>query len=407
MKSAKKKLLEERAAAALQVRTPAAEQLLIEEIPVLSGARILCTSLGRGQFAQMAASYFREAQVVCHFFDKYLADQATQHCGAGQGGAGGGTSLLKKGTVPFQQEDSALLFDNADRDCPLFQQAAGPRIVCAADFPQGPFDAVVIPVDPRGDSELTRDLLQSGHERLAAGGRLVSATSACDDQWLHAEMRKLFDKVTRRPMDEGVVYLATKSAELKKQKNFECEFAFRDSGRLIKAVSRPGVFSHRSLDGGARALMNTMAVRDGDRILDIGCGSGTVALAAAFRGPQVEVVAVDSHARAVECTAKGAVLNGLDNVTTVLNADGDAPDPGTYDLALGNPPYYSDYRIAEVFLQAAKRALKPSGKVLIVAKSYAWYETRMPELFDDVKLHEHKQYTVVEGTQRSGRGVGL
>ena len=87
-------------------------------------------------------------------------------------------------------------------------------------------------------------------------------------------------------------------------------------------------------------------------------------------------------------------------MTTILNHDADVPDPGSFDLVLGNPPHYSDYRIAEIFLQGAGRALKPGGKVLIVAKSYAWYATRMPELFDDVQLHSHKQYTVVEGTQR-------
>src|SRR5207302_6985060 len=140
---------------------------------------------------------------------------------------------------------------------------------------------------------------------LIDGGRLLAATSSCDDQWLHGEMRKLFDKVTRRPLEEGVLYLAAKTAPLKKRKNFECEFAFRDQGRLIKAVSRPGVFSHRSLDAGARALVNTMTVRPGDHVLDLGCGSGVVALAAAARAENVAVVAVDSHARAIECTARG------------------------------------------------------------------------------------------------------
>jgi 16S rRNA (guanine1207-N2)-methyltransferase len=383
VKSKKKKLLQERADAKLQVRTPAAEQLLIKEIPAINEARILCTSLGRGQFAQMTASYFPQAQVVCQFFDTYLADEARQHLGIATGD-------IATGGIPAGEAGQGGAADGK------------PLVVCAADFPDGPFDLVVIPIDPRGDSELARDLLQSGHERLAAGGRMLSATSNDEDQWLHDEMRKLFDKVTRRPLDEGVLYLATKTAGLKKHKNFECEFAFRDQERLIKAVSRPGVFSHRSLDGGARALMNTMVVRDGDRVLDLGCGSGVVAFAAAFRAERVAVVAVDSHARAVECTAKGAALNGLENVTSILNADGEVPEPGTYDLVLGNPPYYSDYRIAEVFLQGARRALKPGGKVLIVAKSYAWYETRMPELFDDMKLHEHKQYTVVEGTQRAG-----
>lgn len=360
MKS-KKRLMREQADAAPELRTPPAEQLLIEEIPSLSAARILCTSLGRGQFAAVAASYFPQAQVVCQFFDVHLAGQAAAHCGAGEG---------------------------------------RPLIACSPDFPDGPFDAVVIPVDPRGEAELTRDLLQSGHQRLLVGGRMLTATSDPDDQWLHDEMRKLFEKVTRRPLEEGVLYLATKTAPLKKVKNFECEFAFRDQGRLIKAVSRPGVFSHRSLDTGARALMNTMVVSEGSRVLELGCGSGAVALAAAFRAGGVTVVALDSHARAVECTQKGSRLNGFDNVTAILNAEGEAPDAGTFDLALGNPPYYSDYRIAEIFLQSASRALKPGGTVLMVAKSYAWFETRMPELFDGVQLLPHKQYTVVKGTRR-------
>jgi 16S rRNA (guanine1207-N2)-methyltransferase len=162
------------------------------------------------------------------------------------------------------------------------------------------------------------------------------------------------------------------------------------------------VFNHRSLDAGARALLNTMHVREGDRVVDLGCGSGAVALAAAFRASSVSVVAVDSNARAVECTNRGAQLNGLTNVTAIQNADGDVPDPGTYDLALGNPPYFSDYRIAEIFLQGAQRALKPGARVLMVAKSPAWFEDRMPEIFENVQLIPHKQYTVVEGTQAAG-----
>jgi 16S rRNA (guanine1207-N2)-methyltransferase len=354
--------------------TPAAEQLLIEEIPSFGETRILCTSLGRGQFAQVAASYSPQVHVICQFFDTYLAHQAA-------------AALHAAGTLRVP----AAALDGAGEGLPILR--------CAADFPAEPFDLVALPVDPRGEAELTRDLLQAGHERLTIGGRLIAATSRPDDQWLHSEMRKLFDKVTRRPSDVGVLYLATKTAALKKYKNFDCEFAFRDQERLIRAFSRPGVFSHRSLDAGARALINTMVVRDRDCVLDMGCGSGAVALAAAVRANCVSVVALDSHSRAVECTARGAELNGLENVTALLIHDGDIPLPGTFDLVLGNPPYYSDYQIAEIFLQTARRALKPGGKVLIVAKSCAWYATRMPVLFDNVQLRPHKQYTVIEGTQ--------
>ncbi len=336
---------------------PAAEQLLIEQIPAVHETRVLCTTLGRGQFAAAFLAARPEGHVTCHHFDVYLAGQTTGHVGAGE---------------------------------------TRPEVTCAADFPAGPFELVALPIDPRGEAELARDLLQSGHERLVVGGRLLAAVSNPDDQWLHEEMRKLFEKVTRTPQETGVAYRAAKTGPLKKLKNFECEFAFRDQGRLIKAVSRPGVFSHRSLDAGARALINTMTVREGDRVLDIGCGSGAVAFAAAFRAARVTVVALDSHARAIECTEKGARLNGLENVTAILNAEGETPDSGSYDLVLGNPPYYSDYRIAEVFLQGARRALKPGGRVLMVTKAPAWFENRMGELFTDVKSHEHKLYTVVE-----------
>ena len=50
-------------------------------------------------------------------------------------------------------------------------------------------------------------------------------------------------------------------------------------------------------------------------MLDIGCGAGVVALAAAVCGEGVAVHAVDSSARAVECTRRGAELNGLGNVS--------------------------------------------------------------------------------------------
>jgi 16S rRNA (guanine1207-N2)-methyltransferase len=343
---------------------PVAERLLIEELPSFAAERILCTTLGRGQFARMAASWSPQSRVVCHCLDAYDAGQVTDECAAGAGQV---------------------------------------TVLCSADFPEEPFDLVSIPVDPRGESELTRDLLQSGYDRLADGGRLMAATSNAEDQWLHDELRKLFDKVTRKPQKSGVFYTATKTGPLKKHKQFECEYAFRDQGKLIKAISRPGVFSHRSLDAGARALLNTMTVRDGNRVLDIGCGSGAVAQGAAVRAAGVSVVAVDSHARAVECTLRGAKLNGLENVAAMLNADGEVPSPGSYDLALGNPPYYSDYRIAEIFLQCALRALKPGGKVLIVAKSHEWYDNRMPELFADVQSQIHKQYTVIEGTKARER----
>jgi 16S rRNA G1207 methylase RsmC len=343
------------------VKTRPSEELLMEVLSQCQAARVLSTSLGRAQFAAAAAERWPIAQVCCCFLDLYAAEQSRQ------------------------------------------LHAPGPAnlsILCQPDFPDQEVDFAAFPLQASGDAELTRDVLQAGQQRLRIGGQMMAATDNADDSWLHNEMRKLFDKVSRQRFESGALYLATKTKPRKKIKDFSCQFAFRDQQRLIQALSRPGVFSHRRIDTGARALIETMTVRDGDHVLDLGCGSGVVSLAAAFRGRDVRVHAVDSNPRAVECTRRGAELNGLDNITVALGADARCDQPGTYDLVLANPPYFSHHRITEIFLRGAQRALKPGGIVHVVTKHTDWYEVTMPELFDDVCIQPVRSYFIVSGQQR-------
>jgi 16S rRNA G1207 methylase RsmC len=192
-----------------------------------------------------------------------------------------------------------------------------------------------------------------------------------------------------------------KTEPLKKRKDYSCEFAFRDRGRLIRAVSRPGVFSHRHIDPGARRLIDAMEIVDGMRVLDLGCGAGTVALAAACRRDGVRVYAVDSNARAVECALRGAELNGLTNLTAELNANGGYAGAGEYDLVLANPPYYSGFRIARHFLTAGWESLHAGGRILVVTKHPAWYEENMSAWFEGVTMIERKGYFLFQGERPS------
>jgi 16S rRNA (guanine1207-N2)-methyltransferase len=305
-----------------------------------------------------AAQALPHASVRCHYLDLYHADEARESVGV-----------------------------------------APPNLAieCSADFSAGPFNLVVLPFSASGEAELVRDLLQAGHEALDIGGQLVAATDNRRDSWLHQQMFELFGSVRPREGAGGMAYLARKERPLKKLKNFACEFAFRDRGRLIRAFSRPGVFSHRHIDPGARQLIDALQIEPGERMLEIGCGSGVVSLAAAFRAEGVRVHAVDSHTRAVACTAHGAELNDLANITTELNAHGDYAGQGTYQLALANPPYYANFRIAEFFLAAAQAALQPGGRLLLVTKLPNWYAEHLCEWFEEPAIEQSKQYYIVSG----------
>jgi ribosomal protein L11 methyltransferase len=72
------------------------------------------------------------------------------------------------------------------------------------------------------------------------------------------------------------------------------------------------------------------------RILDIGCGSGILAIAAVKRWPGAICVAVDIDPIAVATTRENAAINQVADRIAAAEASG-APDaPGAYDLVLAN-----------------------------------------------------------------------
>jgi 16S rRNA G1207 methylase RsmC len=344
-------------------RIPVSERLLIEALSDPPAQSALCTSLGRGQIAGEASRRWPMARVVCHFLDLYRAEQAER-------------SLSTRGSCV--------------------------DVVCTADFPDQDYDLAAIPCTARGDGELARDQLQSAFQQLSIGGKLLVASDNPRDTWLGELMDRLTRKVGRFQSRTGVVYLGIKTEPLRKIKDYSCQFAFRDGSRLVHAFSRPGVFSHRRLDLGARALIESMEVRDGQHILELGCGAGVVSLAAALRSPEVRVTAIDANPRAIACTLRGAELNGRKNIETVLNADAACEVPHTYDLVLANPPYFSHFRIGEIFVRGAERALKSGGVLLLVTKQPEPYLTLVKEAgFHGATVSEVRKYSVLRALAKS------
>jgi 16S rRNA (guanine1207-N2)-methyltransferase len=83
-------------------------------------------------------------------------------------------------------------------------------------------------------------------------------------------------------------------------------------------------------------------------------------------------------------------------VTAELNASGDYGEPARFDLALANPPYYGDFQVAERFVAAAQRSLKPrTGRLLVVTKWPQWYQEFMARVWFNVEVLQGKNYAVV------------
>ena len=128
-------------------------------------------------------------------------------------------------------------------------------------------------------------------------------------------------------------------------------------------------------------------VNSGDRVLDLGCGSGVCAVFAAAKAR--EVLAVDISQAAVKNTEENCKRLGLTNVI-VKQSDMFANVDGKFDLILANPPYISaefedeeeqfatSVRFLPSLFAQAGAHLSKDGRVLI--QFPIWFRPRIEKL---------------------------
>ncbi len=128
-------------------------------------------------------------------------------------------------------------------------------------------------------------------------------------------------------------------------------------------------------------LLDCVDFTRGERVLEMGCGTGIISIHCARRGARV--TAVDINPNAVECTRKNASANGVD--VEVLHSDLFSDVGGEFDLILFNPPYLPVMEEGELerawsggeggmevvgrFLEGVPSHLTGNGRVLLLVSS--------------------------------------
>lgn len=115
-------------------------------------------------------------------------------------------------------------------------------------------------------------------------------------------------------------------------------------------------------------VLDRAQLKRGERVLDIGCGTGSLAIEAAKRvGPEGIVCGVDASAPMVERARKKARKAGLEIALGEAPAQALPYPDGTFDLVLCTLVFHHLGRAArECSAREMKRVLHPDGRIVVV-----------------------------------------
>ncbi|MGC9521745.1 MAG: methyltransferase [Anaerolineae bacterium] len=242
---------------------------------------------------------------------------------------------------------------------------------------------------PRG-RDLQNELLQAGGAMLRPGGRLAFVGAKNEG------VRAALDEARRLYGTAGVVA---------RKAGYHAALAYRQESEAIPLPvvdleahivsvegqptalhSYPGAFARDRLDAGARALIEGMKISPAATVLDLGCGTGLVGLAALRQGGRV--IGTDVSTRAVMSTHHTWAANGFPDAEVHVCIGATALPDASVDVVVTNPPFHKghdvDFGVVQLFIEEAARVLRAGGVIYLVANAFLNYEPWLNECFSAI-----------------------
>ncbi len=177
------------------------------------------------------------------------------------------------------------------------------------------------------------------------------------------------------------------------------------NGITLILDTHPDMFSPNAPDTGTLSMLSAVEINSGDKLLDLGCGSGIVGIYAAKLIGEENVVMTDSSKIAADYARKNAETNNVGGIKIYC---GDAYENITekdFTLILSNPPYHTDFSVAKAFIEGGYKRLVFGGKMIMVTKRLDWYKNKLTSIFGGVKITEMNGYFVFIAEKREQKKV--
>lgn len=161
------------------------------------------------------------------------------------------------------------------------------------------------------------------------------------------------------------------------------EWGFR---RLVLKTDRRALVPRPETEVVVERCLDYLGELAEPRVLDVGVGSGAIALALADEHPGARIVAIDSSAAALALACENLLRASINGRVQLVHGDLIAPVEGPFDLVVSNPPYVApeDYEtlqpeirlyepreavvgdgVGEIVAALARAVLEPGGRLVL------------------------------------------
>ena len=239
---------------------------------------------------------------------------------------------------------------------------------------------------------------------LLVGGRVKHMTHAMNDV-----LRESFTEVSATLARQKSRVLVARGPRPGRPSFPRC----REHPDLGLAVCAHGAaFAGSKIDAGTRALLAELdrMAPEARSALDLGCGTGVLAVALARARPDLAVLATDQSAAAVGSGGATVAANGLTDRVQVRRDDAAATVPdGSLDLVVCNPPFHVGAAVvtaaADRLFAAAARVLRPGGELWCVFNSSLPHRPALGRLVGPTRtVGRGPRFVVTASIRREPRG---
>ena len=180
------------------------------------------------------------------------------------------------------------------------------------------------------------------------------------------------------------------------------EITYFYKGVELKFFADNGVFSKSGIDFGSNLLLKTVNLNGVKKVLDVGCGYGTIGITLAKIYPDVTVTMVDVNNRAIGLCENAIVKNNVKNAE-VFESYIYEKVTDKYDLIISNPPIRAGKSVVHGIIVGAYEHLNDGGSMWCVIQKKQGAESAKKALKDVYKsvevVEKDKGYEIIKAVK--------